>query len=81
MDERAEVVQLESALEQVARVTAIDIAKASAMVCTRLPGEKNPNRRVQRTWPVGTRTAAVAELADHLVCQGIELVVMEATST
>ena len=81
MDEHAEVVQLESALEQVARVAAIDIAKASAMVCTRLPGEKNRDRRVQRTWPVGTRTAAVAELADHLVCQGIELVVMEATST
>lgn len=80
MDELAEVVELEQQVEQVARVAAIDIAKASAMVCTRLPGERHPGRRVQRTWPVAAHTGAIAELADHLVCQGIELVVMEATS-
>lgn len=80
MDELAEVVELEQAAEQVARVAAIDIAKASAMVCTRLPSEKNPDRRVQRVWPVKATTNAVAELADHLLCQGVELVVMEATS-
>jgi transposase len=78
-DEFAEVVELEQQVEQVARVAAIDIAKASAMVCTRLPGEKNPDRRVQKTWPVQATTAAINALADHLVCQGIELVVMEAT--
>jgi transposase len=80
MDERAEVVELEQSVEQVARVAAIDIAKASALVCTRVPGEKNPARRVQKTFPVKATTAAIAELADHLVCQGVELVVMEATS-
>jgi len=80
MDEYGEVVELEQAVEQVARVAAIDIAKASAMVCTRLPGERNPERRVQRTWPVASSTNAIAELADHLVCQGVQLVVMEATS-
>jgi transposase len=81
MDEHGEVVQLDQAAEQVCRVAAIDIAKASAMVCTRLPGDKNPDRRVQRTWPVASTANAVMELADHLVCQGVELVVMEATST
>lgn len=79
MDEYAEVVELEAEVEQVARVAAIDIAKASAMVCTRLPGEKNPDRRVQRTFAVKATTNAIAELGDHLACQGIELVVMEAT--
>ncbi|MBS2547766.1 IS110 family transposase [Catenulispora sp. NL8] len=80
MDEHAEVVVLEQAVEQVARVAAIDIAKASAMVCTRVPSQKNPDRRVQKTFPVKATTNAIAELADHLVCQSIELVVMEATS-
>ncbi len=37
MDEQGEVVELFGEDERVARVAAIDIAKASAMVCTRLP--------------------------------------------
>ncbi|WP_194899771.1 hypothetical protein [Catenulispora pinisilvae] len=79
MDEHAEVVELQAAVEQVDRVAAIDIAKASAMVCTRMPGESNPARRVQKTWPVKATTNAIAELGDHLVCQSVTLVVMEAT--
>ncbi len=80
MDELAEVVELEQSVEQVARVAAIDIAKASAMVCTRVPSEKNADRRVQKTFEAKATTNAIAELGDHLACQGIELVVMEATS-
>ena len=80
MREEVEEQVLEQELEQVARVAAIDIAKASAMVCTRLPKEGSAlGRRVQRVWPVGATTNAIAELADHLVCQQVELVVMEAT--
>jgi len=78
-DERAEVVELETRVEQVARVAAIDIAKASAVVCTRLPAARNPGRRVQRTWAVKATTGAVLQLADRLVADGVELVVMEAT--
>ena len=81
MDEHGEVIELEQDVEQVGRVAAIDIAKASAMVCTRLPREgSGSGRKVQRTWLVGATTAVIAELADHLVCQSVELVVMEATS-
>lgn len=80
MDERADVMELDTGVEQVNRVAGIDIAKTSALVCTRLPVQKNPARRVQKTFPVGATTAAIAELADHLVYQGVELVVMEATS-
>lgn len=72
---------LEQELEQVARVAAIDIAKASAMVCTRLPAQSGRGRRVQKTWPVRATMNAVLELADHLVCQQVELVVMEATGS
>ncbi|MCZ0973092.1 IS110 family transposase [Streptomyces albulus] len=67
--------------ELVERVAAIDIAKASGMVCTRVPQEDKPGRRVQRVWNVTATSGAVLELADHLICQGITRVVMEATST
>jgi hypothetical protein len=63
----------------VARVCAIDIAKATGMVCVRLPHENVEGRRVQRTWTVAATTNAILELADHLVCQSVTRVVMEAT--
>nr|WP_051452231.1 IS110 family transposase [Actinospica robiniae] len=62
---------------RVERVAALDIAKASAVVCLRVPGAGA--RRVQRTWKVAALTSAINELGDLLVCQGVELVVMEAT--
>jgi len=64
----------------VARVAGIDVAKASGMVCTRLPHESVPGRRVTRVWPVKSTTAALGELADQLREQGIERIVIESTS-
>ncbi|MFK0288842.1 IS110 family transposase [Streptomyces sp. NPDC090499] len=78
MGDQIEVSELEVGDELVARVAALDIAKASAMVCTRVPG--NGSRKRQEIQKVGATTAAILELADHLVCQGVELVVMESTS-
>jgi transposase len=63
-----------------ARVAAIDVAKASGTVCTRLPHDTIDGRRVTRVWEVDATTRALLELADHLVCQGIERVVLESTS-
>jgi transposase len=80
MEQNTDVAELEQEREQVERVAALDIAKSSAMVCTRLPKDGAPGRRVQRVFPVGATTTVVAELGDHLVAQGVELVVMEATS-
>jgi transposase len=62
------------------RVAAIDVAKASGMVCVRVPHESKPGRRVSRVWEVPATTRAVTELGDHLVCQGIEKVTVESTS-
>ena len=62
------------------RVAAIDVAKASGMVCVRVPHETKPGRRVSRVWEVPATTRAVTELGDHLVCQGIEKVTVESTS-
>ena len=60
---------------------AIDIAKASGMVCVRTPHEDKPGKRVQRVFHTAATSGAILDLADHLVCQGVTLVVMEATST
>ena len=62
------------------RVAAIDVAKASGMVCVRVPHETRPGRRVSRVWEVPATTRAVTELGDHLVSEGIEKVTVESTS-
>ena len=75
------VEEIEQAEELVARVAAIDIAKASGMVCVRVPHEDKPGKRVQRVFNTVAPSGAILDLADHLICQGVTRVVMEATST
>lgn len=65
----------------VARVAAIDIAKASGMVCLRVPHDTIQGRRIQQVWTVASTTNAILELGDRLICQGVERVVMEATGS
>jgi transposase len=79
MDGHVEIVELDQQTEFVTRAAAIDIAKSSGMVCTRLPAESGGERRVQRAWAVSATTEDIIALGDHLVCQQVELVVMEAT--
>lgn len=68
----------EQALE---RVAAIDVAKMSGMVCTRLPRQGGkPGVRVSRVWEVSATTRAVVELAVQLVELGIQKVTVESTS-
>jgi transposase len=62
------------------RVAAVDVAKASGMVCTRVPHGDRPGKRRTRVWQVDATTNAILELADHLVCQGVEKVTLESTS-
>lgn len=67
--------------EQVlSRVAAVDVAKASGMVCTRVPHDSRPGQRRTRVWTVDAATNAVLELAGHLAAEGIEKVTLEATS-
>ncbi len=61
------------------RVAAVDVAKASGVVCTRVPGEGRPGRRRTRVWTVTATMNAVTELADHLRCHQIEVVTLEST--
>ena len=51
----------------VERVAAIDVAKASGMVCLRIPHETIPGRRVTKVWAVKATTAALVEPGDNLL--------------
>jgi len=62
------------------RVAAIDVAKASGVVCTRVPDEDRPGRRKMHVWTVTATMGAVTELGDHLRCEGIQVVTLESTS-
>jgi transposase len=64
----------------VERVAALDIGKASLTVCVRVPHEDKPGARRQEVRTYATLTPALLELRDWLICQGVTLVVMEATS-
>jgi transposase len=64
----------------VERVAAIDVAKASGKVCTRVPHGSIPGRRVTKVWDVASTTKAIVALADQLAEAGIERVVVESTS-
>ena len=64
----------------VARVCAIDVAKASGKVCTRIPHGDQPNRRVCKVWDVAATTNAVTALADQLVQLQVEKVTVESTA-
>ena len=66
--------------EIVARVAAIDVAKDSGMVCTRVPQETHPRKRPTTVWSVSARTSAIIEVADRLAEESVERVVLEATS-
>ena len=73
-------VQVDEHEQIVERVAAIDVAKASGMVCLRVPHERIPGRRVTTVWPVAATTAALVELGDHLRCERVQRVVLESTS-
>jgi transposase len=73
-------IEAEEYEEIVERVAAIDVAKASGEVCTRVPHPSIPGRRLTRVWTVEATTNAIMELADRLVRDRIERVVVESTS-
>ena len=62
------------------RVCAIDVAKASGKVCTRVPHPSRPGARLTRVREVDATTNAILELGEHLAGEGIEKVTLESTS-
>ena len=62
------------------RVAAVDVAKASGMVCTRGPHPGRPGKRRTLVWEVSATTNAVLELGEHLAAARVQKVTLEATS-
>jgi transposase len=62
------------------RVAGIDIAKAKADVCTRLPPARDGGRRASRVEEVPATAREILALAGRLLADGVQLAVMEATS-
>lgn len=64
--------------QRLERAAAVDVAKASGMVCARLPAAGG--RRRSRVWEVPATVKAVAGLAGELAGLDVQMVTLEATS-
>jgi hypothetical protein len=62
------------------KVAAVDVAKDSGMVCTRLPHPSRPGARQSTVWTVRARMGAIRKLGRQLARGGIETVTLESTS-
>jgi hypothetical protein len=62
------------------RVAGIDVAKASGMICLRLPPEGGQGKRFSRVWEAGATVPEAEAVAQVLLAAGVELVSMESTS-
>jgi transposase len=60
------------------RVAAVDVAKATGLVCVRLP--RQDGSRYSKVWEVTATMGAVTELGRQLMKDRIEMVTLEATS-
>ena len=77
--EEPQVVQDEEYERVWERVAAVDVAKASGVVCTRVPDEARPGRRGTKVWTVTATLSAVAELAGNCAARCM-IVTLESTS-
>jgi len=62
------------------RVAAVDVAKDTGMVCTRMPHPSRPGARRATVWTVKARMNAIRQLGGQLKRDGIEIVTLESTS-
>ncbi len=63
------------------RVAAVDVAKASGVVCLRTPDPARPGRFVNRIWDnVPAMRAQIAELGAELLRCRVQMVTLESTS-
>ena len=62
MEQPQEVVEDEEHERAWDRVAAVDVAKASGVVCTRVPDEDRPGRRRARVWTVAATMSEVTAL-------------------
>jgi len=63
------------------RVAAVDVAKASGVVCTRVPDEGRPGRRTMHVRTVKATKRAIIGLGDYPRCQQIQVITLESSRT
>ena len=76
----ARLVEDEEYQRRFERVCGIDVGKASAVACTRLPPGRDGGRRASRVETVEASVPEVAALAGRLLADGVEMVTLESTS-
>ena len=76
----ARVVEDEGYQLRYERVAAVDVAKASGMVCLRMPPAPGRTRRTSRTWEVPATVPDIEALAAELNAAGVQKIAMESTS-
>jgi transposase len=76
---RPQVIEDEEHQRVFERVAAIDVAKASGMVCVRLPG-RDGRPRASKVWEVPAVTSAISDLGRRLLSDRVQMVTLEATS-
>jgi transposase len=74
------VVEDEARERRYERACGIDVAKASGVVCTRLPPARKGGRRVSRIETAEATVPAIRELAGRLLADRVEMVTLESTS-
>jgi hypothetical protein len=62
------------------RVAAVDVAKDTGMVCTRMPHPARPGARRATVWTVQARMNTIGQLGRQLKRDGIEIVTLESAS-
>lgn len=75
-----EVIDVDDNERVLAVAAAVDVAKASGMVCVGSPHPTIEGRRVSKVWEVQSRTASLIEFGGQLAALGVERVVVESTS-
>ena len=76
---KPQVIQDEEQQRVYDRAAAVDVTKASGMVCTRTPDPSRPGRQVSTVWPVTATMTVIAALGRKLKREGIQMVTLEAT--
>ncbi len=75
-----EVLDLDETEQVLTVAAAVDVAKATGMVCVRYPHPSIEGRRMSKVWEVNSATNSILDLGQDLVTLGVERVVLESTS-
>lgn len=80
IDNKVEEIDVDETEQILGVAAAVDVAKASGMVCVRYPHPSIEGRRMSKVWEVDSTTNSILDLGEDLVALGVERVVLESTS-